>query len=296
MKLFSKLFISAIAAAGVLAMVSCTEEQEPIGGGSSTESFFFQQTLNYNLLTNPAINIPVVRLGNSGDLTVNVTSSGDPEFTVPSSVTILDGDRTGYLAVTYNQASLQYNKLYNLAIKISGFSSPYGYEEANVTIEWPTSFFSYGTGGIEEGWWGEFEEKELFVRDYANNVFQCYLPECWGHDSGGKEAGYPVQDYVFYWNTATNMIYVPLQAMGCDDWCIADKGSLACKFGGPDYAEGSAEWMDYIDNFYKQNADFVHPYFDPENKTFYLSNSAAVSPSTGEIVYGDAVFDKYTLD
>ena len=119
--------------------------------------------------------------------------------------------------------------------------------------------------------------------DYADNVYQCYLPECWGHDSG---AGYPVQDYVFFWNTKTNKLYIPFQFMGCEDWCIGDQGSIACKFGGPDYKAGSAQWMDYIDKIYAGHA-YPQPHYDPEKKAFYLSDSAACSPADGTVAYGN---------
>ena len=122
----------------------------------------------------------------------------------------------------------------------------------------------------------------MFVREYAENVYQCYLPECWGHDSG---AGYPVQDYVFFWNTKTNKVYVPFQFMGCEDWCIADQGAIACMFGGPGYKEGSADWMAYIDKVYATHT-YPQPHYDPAKKAFYLSDSAACSPADGSVSYG----------
>ena len=266
MKSYMKLFLAALATAG---MLSACNKDEQTGGGSSTEGFFFINSLSYNLLENPEINIPVVRLGFSGDLTVNVSSTGDPEFNVPSSVTIKDGDRAGFLAVTYDKGALQFNKRYKLSLNISGFTSAFGYEKADVTIEWPTAYFKYGEGGIDEGWWAEHEEKTLFVREFSENVYQCYLPDCWGHDTGPD---YDVQDYVFYWNTATNKVYIPFQYMGYR-W-IGDLGSVACKFGGPDYEEGSADWMAYIDNYYK-GASVDQPHFVPETNTFYLSDTGS---------------------
>ena len=187
------------------------------------------------------------------------------------------------MELTYDPKSLTYNETYELDIAISGFSSIYGYEKVHVIIEYPTSYVEYGSGTIYEDWWGEKEDKTLFVRDYADNVYQCYLPECWGHDSG---AGYPVQDYVFFWNTKTNKLYIPFQFMGCEDWCIGDQGSIACKFGGPDYKAGSAQWMDYIDKIYAGHA-YPQPHYDPEKKAFYLSDSAACSPADGTVAYGN---------
>ena len=262
--------------------VACQEPEESTG--SSTEGFFFKDAFAYNLTSNPVISIPVVRLGTSGDLTVNVSSSGSPEFNVPGQVTIKDGDRMGSLDVTYDKSRLTYNELYELVVNIQNYSSIYGYERASVTIEYPTSYFEFGAGHIMEDWWGEEEDKTMYVRDFSDNVYQCYLPDCWGHDSG---PGYDVQDYVFFWNTKTNKVYVPFQFMGCSDWCIADRGAVACKFGGPGYKEGSAAWMKYIDEYYAAKG-FVQPHYDPDLKAFYLSDSAACSPDTGEVVYGTA--------
>ena len=213
---------------------------------------------------------------------MNVNATGSSLFTVPSSVTMESGNRIGEMEITYDPKSLTFNETYELDITISGFTSIYGYEKVHVIIEYPTSYFEYGAGTIYEDWWGEVEQKTMFMREYAENVYQCYLPECWGHDSG---AGYPVQDYVFFWNTKTNKLYIPFQFMGCSDWCIGDQGSIACKFGGPDYKVGSAQWMDYIDKVYATHA-YPQPHYDPAKKAFYLSDSAACSPADGSVAYG----------
>lgn len=260
---------------------------------SSSDCYFFQESFSFDLTSNPVIRIPVVRLGTSGDATVSVTSSGSSIFTVPSQVTITDGNRIGNLEVTYDISSLAYNETYTLTLSISEFKSLYGYGSATADIVYPTSFYEYGDGHIVENWWGEEEDKVMYARVFDDDILQCYLPDCWGDQSG---PGYPVQDYVFYWNTATNMVYVPMRPMGCENWCIADRGAIDCMFSGPNHKEGSAEWMTYIDQFYT-NAGFVHPYYDPAKKAFYLSDSAAVSPDTGEVVYGTpGSFDVFTLN
>ena len=264
-------------------MAACQKPNGNGGTAASDDCFFIGEQLAYNLTSNPTIIVPVARLAQGAEKVVNVSATGSNLFTVPSSVTIADGDRIGEMELTYDPKSLTYNETYELDIAISGFSSIYGYEKVHVIIEYPTSYVEYGSGTIYEDWWGEKEDKTLFVRDYADNVYQCYLPECWGHDSG---AGYPVQDYVFFWNTKTNKLYIPFQFMGCEDWCIGDQGSIACKFGGPDYKAGSAQWMDYIDKIYAGHA-YPQPHYDPEKKAFYLSDSAACSPADGTVAYGN---------
>lgn len=273
-------------ACSVLAFSSCEQEEEV--SGSSVDGYFFSENVSFNLLANKEVSIPVVRLGKEGDLTVNVTTEGPSIFKVPSSVTIKDGERVGNLVVSYNLSDVSYNTDYVINVKISDFKSLFGFDKLTATIQYPTSYYQYGEGHIEEGWWGEAEDKIIYARDFGNNILQCYLPDCWGHDSG---AGYPVQNYVFFWDTVSNKVYVPFQYMGCEDWCIADRGAVACKFGGPDYKEGSADWMKFIDDYYAQKG-FTHPYFDPAKNAFYLSDTAACSPADGSVAYGDpGVFD-----
>ena len=279
----NRILLGLAALATLVGMAACQKPNGNGGTAASDDCFFIGEQLAYNLTSNPTIIVPVARLAQGAEKVVNVSATGSNLFTVPSSVTIADGDRIGEMELTYDPKSLTYNETYELDIAISGLSSIYGYEKVHVIIEYPTSYVEYGSGTIYEDWWGEKEDKTLFVRDYADNVYQCYLPECWGHDSG---AGYPVQDYVFFWNTKTNKLYIPFQFMGCEDWCIGDQGSIACKFGGPDYKAGSAQWMDYIDKIYAGHA-YPQPHYDPEKKAFYLSDSAACSPADGTVAYGN---------
>ena len=279
----NRILLSILTCATLLGLGAC-QKGNGAGGNEavSADCFFIEQQLAYNLTSNPTIIVPVARLAKAGEAVVNVSSTGSSLFTVPSSVKIESGDRIGEMELTYDPKSLTFNETYELDITISDFQSIYGYEKVHVIIESPTSYFEYGSGTIYEDWWGEQEDKTMFVREYAENVYQCYLPECWGHDTG---AGYPVQDYVFFWNTKTNKVYVPFQFMGCEDWCIADQGAIACMFGGPGYKEGSADWMAYIDKVYATHT-YPQPHYDPAKKAFYLSDSAACSPADGSVSYG----------
>ena len=278
----NRILLGLAALATLVGMAACQKPNGNGGTAASDDCFFIGEQLAYNLTSNPTIIVPVARLAQGAEKVVNVSATGSNLFTVPSSVTIADGDRIGEMELTYDPKTLTFNETYELDITISDFQSIYGYEKVHVIIEYPTSYFEYGSGTIYEDWWGEQEDKTMFVREYAENVYQCYLPECWGHDSG---AGYPVQDYVFFWNTKTNKVYVPFQFMGCEDWCIADQGAIACMFGGPGYKEGSADWMAYIDKVYATHT-YPQPHYDPAKKAFYLSDSAACSPADGSVAYG----------
>lgn len=288
----NKIILAVLASASLLGAVSCNKENG-IGGGPSDAGFFASQAMAYNLTQEPVVKASVVRLGTSGDLTVSLSSSGASVFTVPTSVTIKDGDRMGEFEIAYNPSDLTFNELYEIQVKIGNFTSIYGYETVALTLEMPTSYREFGKGTIMEDWWGEQEDKTLYVRDLAADVLQCYLPDCWGHDSGPD---YDVKDYVFYWNTKTNKLYIPLQLMGTEDWSIADRGAIACQFGGPNHKVGSAAWMSFIDDYYA-TAGFSQPHYDPATKKFYLSDTAAVSPADGSVVYGTpGAPDIFTLE
>lgn len=285
MKLFRNILYCAASLILMSAAVSCDDSAKE-SGGSSTELYFFQQSFSFNVASNPEIQIPVVRLGNSGDVSVKVTASGSNLFDVPGEVTIKDGERIGNIVVSYDKAKLAFNEPYTLNLKVDG-KSLYGYSDAVATIEYPTSYYEYGKGSISEGWWGEEEQKTMFARDFAADVLMCYLPGCWGHDSG---PGYDVQNYVFYWNTATNRLYIPMQYMGTESggvkWSIADRGTLTNITEKKGLKDGSKEWRDLADKFYQDNPEYVQPHYDPEKRAFYLSDTPALNPENGEIVYG----------
>lgn len=145
----------------ILIAVSCKDDGSAPASGS--ECYFFQESFSFNVSSNPEIEIPVVRLGTSGDVTVSVSSTGTSIFSVPSQVTIKDGERIGNLVVTYDKSRLEFNEVYELEISISGYSSLFGYGKALAAIEYPTSYYEYGKGTIEEGWWGEQEDKVMYT-------------------------------------------------------------------------------------------------------------------------------------
>ena len=92
MKSVKTIFASLAALAVLFSAVSCKDDDGT--SGSSTECYFFQESFSFNVTSNPEIEIPVVRLGTSGDVSVNVSATGSSVFTVPSQVTIKDGPTT----------------------------------------------------------------------------------------------------------------------------------------------------------------------------------------------------------
>ena len=73
MKRISKILFAAAVAGLMSSAVACDNDSD--SAGSSAELYFFQESFSFNLTSNPEIQIPVVRLGTSGDMTVEVNSS-----------------------------------------------------------------------------------------------------------------------------------------------------------------------------------------------------------------------------
>ena len=259
----NRILLGLAALATLVGMAACQKPNGNGGTAASDDCFFIGEQLAYNLTSNPTIIVPVARLAQGAEKVVNVSATGSNLFTVPSSVTIADGDRIGEMELTYDPKSLTYNETYELDIAISGFSSIYGYEKVHVIIEYPTSYVEYGSGTIYEDWWGEKEDKTLFVRDYAD-VYTNGI-------------------YAF-----ANMLNKAIKTINPDYCAVAfDKGKHTFRHElNPDYKAGSAQWMDYIDKIYAGHA-YPQPHYDPEKKAFYLSDSAACSPADGTVAYGN---------
>lgn len=149
----NRILLSILTCATLLGLGAC-QKGNGAGGNEavSADCFFIEQQLAYNLTSNPTIIVPVARLAKAGEAVVNVSSTGSSLFTVPSSVKIESGDRIGEMELTYDPKSLTFNETYELDITISDFQSIYGYEKVHVIIEYPTSYFEYGSGTIYEDW------------------------------------------------------------------------------------------------------------------------------------------------
>ena len=145
----NRILLSILACATLFGLGACQKGNDAGGNQAvSADCFFIEQQLAYNLTSNPTIIVPVARLAKAAEAVVNVSATGSDLFTVPSSVKIENGNRIGEMELTYDPKSLTFNETYELDITISDFKSIYGYQKVHVIIEYPTSYFEYGTGTI----------------------------------------------------------------------------------------------------------------------------------------------------
>lgn len=312
----------AIAAALVLGLASCTKkapEYQPAPAVGNAEVFFApNQPTTVNLKGNEGvISVGVKRVQTASSLTATISSTSPSLFTVPSSVTFDAGAATAVLNITFQPASLEEEVEYAFNLTITSDTTPYGAAEYNFIATIPASWNTWRKGTLhEEPYWGEIETKTLYYQELSSELLLCKFEDCFGHDTGPT---YPVQDYVFYWNTKTNRLYIPVQWMGYENsngltwfsdepafynlyWAMKNgAGYGAGTFGpGAGQVEGSAEWFEFCDAFRDAYPEDYYPYYDG-NGGFYLADQyiagypGDASVYLGRYVAGDA-WDYFIAD
>ena len=207
----------ALACAAVVGLASCVEKApayeaaDPVGNSE----VFFAPTLpaSYNLKGNEGtLTVTVSRVSATSGMTVNLTSSAPGEFTVPSSVTFDAGAKTANIDITFDPESLVEEMEYPFTLTLTDETTPYGAAEYSFTASIPASWVVFAKGTLTEGWWGEVEPgKTLLYQDIGDHLRLCKIEACFGHDTGPE---YDVQDYIFYWDTETNFLSIPMHYMG----------------------------------------------------------------------------------
>lgn len=286
----------ALASVAVFGLASCVEEApayEPAETVGSAEVFFSPSLpATYNLKGNDGtISVTVSRVKSSGSLTANLTSSAPAEFTVPSSVTFSDGSKTATLDITFNPENLEEDVNYPVTITITNETSPYGSAEYSFTASIPSAWEVFGIGDLNEVWWGETEPKKaILYQDLSETLRMCKIENCFGYEAFAAGEDYPVQDYIFYWNTETNQIYIPIHSMGYvpSNYGVpvyyGDESAFYNWYWADDYGleEGTDEWFAFCDKFRANYPDDYYPYYDG-NGGFYLADQYIVGmPGTAE--------------
>lgn len=207
----------ALAAAMLFGFGACVEKApeyvpaDPVGNSE----VFFAPTLpsSYNLKGNPgSFTFDVSRVDATNSLTVNLNTSADPIFKVSPSVSFASGAKTAAVEVTFDPSKLVEETPYQFTVTIGNETTPYGASEYSFTASVPASWTKFATGTLTEDWWGEVEPKmTLWYQDIDDHTRLCKIENCFGHDTGPT---YDVQDYVFYWDTNTNYLRIPMHYMG----------------------------------------------------------------------------------
>lgn len=269
----------AIAAALVLGLASCTKkapEYQPAPAVGNAEVFFApNQPTTVNLKGNEGvISVGVKRVQTASSLTATISSTSPSLFTVPSSVTFDAGAATAVLNITFQPASLEEEVEYAFNLTITSDTTPYGSSEYNFIASIPAAWQKFGTGTLTEDWWGEVETKmTLWYQDIDSHTRLCKIEKCFGHDTGPT---YDVQDYMFYWDTETNFLRIPMHYMGytnTDGYKVYYGDAESFFRDVYDYTDEMMQRNGYasVEDYAYNAQGYTRPYYDG-NGGFYLAS------------------------
>ena len=218
-KLINILFVTSLV---VLGIASCSKKESyvPAKPEDGARVYFITLPSSTVKLTkeDPEMEIEIGRNSKESALEATLSVVGDDAktyFYIPSSVSFAAGEDKATITVAAKDVdAMPMNEFYEVSLTVQeDLQSLYGLANISfkVGIELPWIVFDKA-GTMIEGWWGETEPgMPMKYQQISANLRYCMVEGCWGHDTG---AGYPVQPYVWYWNTETNACYVPCQYMG----------------------------------------------------------------------------------
>ena len=315
---------AAVLAAG-MAIFACQkvkETYEPATPEQGDRVYFMSEPTGTVKLVkeSPSISIVVGRNSSAAALDAPLTVSGDATqyFNVPTKVSFAAGESKKSITVDVKDINtIPVNNFFDLSMKVDdSLASAYGLSALSFKIGIELPWIKFDTGTMVEGWWGETEpEMPMQYQQITPNMRYCVVEGCWGHDTG---EGYPVQPYVWYWNTETNQCYIPPQFMGYstssgDVW-IGDEPAFynfyyyGAKGDGyvmknmtlPVVAEaGTDAWFAFCDEMRSVYPDDYYPYYDGAGKFyladyFYLVDTAGTGYPTGSgYQFGAGKVDTY---
>lgn len=283
------------AAAVSLAATACVEEEIHAPGEADLDGcygvYFPAQDASgshtYDPTMTKEITISVSRKNTEGDITVPYNIATDtPEAFKCGEIAFEDGQTETTLHVTF--PSIKTGVTYNLSLSISDpqYASKYdsgacSFDFSVMCVEWKKFF---GPGASEEKAEGELTTKTLenisdvtsvktemsyYETSYPNINF-CKLTKVFDFTEGAE----PI-DYIFYWNTSTNNLYVPSQEF----YTRSDGKNIAvgdaAAFYDSYYAWGStpdsgAEYFTWQPTWLAKNG-FYQPHYDGVGG-FYLAD------------------------
>lgn len=158
-----------MAAALCLALSSCVEKA-PVyvpGEVATGNQAFFKATESKtaDIPLTGSYKVKVNRFDSTASATVNIKSSSDAIFTVPSSVSFDAGKGTAELAVSYNVNSLTPDQTYKLALRLASDTTAYAPSFCNVNL------YCNPWGPIGQGQYCDV----FFIGVVANVTIERYL-------------------------------------------------------------------------------------------------------------------------
>lgn len=272
MRNINRIFSAVSAVALLFGVAACVEKApayEPAAPTATDEVYFPQgQPSNVDLKLaggTITVNVSRIKTTSAADIALNVTA--DKIFNVPSSVSFAAGESKTSITITYDVADLTDDATYPFALELTDQTSDYGISSYSFNGIVPASWIKWNKGHMTEGWWGEEEDETLYYQDLGNDVWYCYISNCF--DTMGDAVP---TNYYFYWDKKTNYLNIPMQYMG-----YTNSNGYKVYFGDPEaFYRDVYEYDDelLIKNGYEGVADYAYqsdprPYYDG-NGGFYF--------------------------
>lgn len=237
----------------------------------------------------PSLDITLARASSElSALDVAITATGDAitYFNVPAKASFATDQKETKITISAKDVNaMPMNEYYELALTITddALTSQYGSNNFSFKLGIELPWIRFSDGLLVESWWGEEEPgKEMYYQQISDDLRYCKIDACWGANSGPT---YPVQPYIWYWNTKTNYCYVPAQYIGYStssgDVYVSDEAAFYNLYwntqepgkNGSGLEQGTDAWFAFHDArraAWAPDGD-PFPYYDGEGR-FYLGD------------------------
>jgi len=126
--------------------------------------------------TKPVI-VPVTRVNTSNALTVNIISSADPAFNVPSTVEFAAGAKDATIVINYDAKKFVRGDNYTISLTLGNETTPYGASTYDITL-YVNPWGTIGTVSYTDGGW--YEETYTVELQYSAPDDKYRLIDLWG--------------------------------------------------------------------------------------------------------------------
>jgi len=226
------------------------------------------------------ITVTAKRTNTKGDITVPVVlTASEKDIFVVNEISFLDGSDETSFDIDFANAQLAIE--YSLTIQVvdKQYASNYTQNATSLDlkvliVKWEKFFGSGATEATSKGtftqvcWEEEYKVDMYYYDSPYPNIRACKLENGW---QGNKAT----VDMIFYWNTTSNVCYVPQQWMGY----VTTAGSYVYSGAAPDFYNAyyswgmvcpSTEYFEWAPKWIEKN-EMLQPHYDG-NGGFYLGD------------------------
>lgn len=227
MKLF-KYTLMALALAG--AMVSCSDDDDYTVAPQSAGAYFPNTNASSYRLTldGSTFSVPVMRTDASGAATYNITSSADAQyFTVPSTVSFVDGQNSADLIIAYDADALGYDNSQSISLSLAeADANQYGKYTYSFTAIIPSPWTSLGMATMTEDFLTTFfaidpttYQVEIQENDLTPGYYRLVNPLTtpnYPYYSPGDEEDPDGTGYIYLDASNPDEVFMPISDTNCN--------------------------------------------------------------------------------